>query len=323
MDQMEFRSASQTLHEVVGEIEKAVIGQTKVIEHTLAALIAGGNVLLQDVPGTGKTTLAKAIAEVSGLQFARVQGTPDLLPSDVVGTMVYHPAQSEFTFRQGPVFTQLLLVDELNRTTPRTQSALLEAMAEHQVTVDGQAHLMSQPFFIMATANPIESQGVFPLPEAQLDRFLVQLQFGYTSARDEFDMVRRMSQSLRPQLQAKMDAKRVQEIQSLTRMVTVHDDLLKYLIELCRQTRTHESILLGASPRAILLLTQFCQALALLRGRTFVTPDDAHEAWVPVMRHRLKSRIEWSASGESTELTQILLEILETVVTPAEWVQKG
>ncbi|MCL6445076.1 MAG: MoxR family ATPase [Alicyclobacillus sp.] len=303
---------------VCNEMNKRMVGQDQVIRHTVAACIAGGHVLFEDVPGTGKTTLATSLAEVLGLDFARVQGTPDLLPSELVGTMVFHPGTAEFTFRSGPIFTQVLLMDEINRATPRTQSALLEAMAEHQVTVDGQTHRLGEPFFVMATANPIESQGVFPLPEAQLDRFLVQLKLGYTSEEEELEMVRRIRLGEQVLLNPIMTAQDVLAAREAVKAVAVVDDVLRYIVQLCRATRVHENVALGASPRSVLSLTAFAQALALLSGRTYVTPDDVQEAWLPVMRHRVRTHVEWRTDGPGGDTLDVLREVLEQVTVPAE-----
>jgi len=317
------KEISSQLHAVCAEISKTIVGQSDVIRHAVAACIAGGHVLFEDVPGTGKTTLAATLAKVLGLSFGRVQGTPDLLPGDVVGTNVFHPSDAEFSFRPGPVFTQLLLVDEINRATPRTQSALLEAMAEGQVTVEGKTYPLAKPFFVLATANPIESQGVFPLPEAQLDRFLVQLQLGYTAEEDELRMVRRIRLNAREEVNAQASGDDIRSLQQSTKLVQVSEDVLRYIVQLCRATRSHEQIVLGASPRAVLLLTSFCQALALFDMRDFVTPDDVQEAWRPVMRHRIRTRVEWRSDGQMSEVGDILTEILHSVTVPAEWAAKA
>jgi MoxR-like ATPase len=308
----------QRLQNAMSEVNKRMVGQKSAVRHTIAACIAGGHVLLEDVPGTGKTTLASSVAAVLGLDFRRIQGTPDLLPGELVGTMVFHPATAEFQFRPGPIFTQILLFDEINRATPRTQSALLEAMAERQVSVDGETRRLDDAFFVIATANPIESQGVFPLPEAQLDRFLVQLKLGYTSEEEEFDMVQRIRLGQVGSLSPQMTQAELIEAKQAVREINVADDVLRYIVRLCRTTRTHEQVLLGASPRSVLSLTAFSQALALLSGRSYVIPDDVQEAWHPVMRHRVKAQVEWRTDGSSLEVSEILDEILASVNVPVE-----
>lgn len=315
-------SISGQLKAIHEEISRKVVGQSKVIRHAIAALAASGHVLLEDVPGTGKTTLAAAIASVLGLRFHRVQGTPDLLPSELVGTMVFNPATAEFRFRQGPIFTQVLLMDEINRSTPRTQSALLEAMSEAQVSHDGDTHALQPPFFVIATANPIESQGIFPLPEAQLDRFLVRLKLGYTDEDDELEMVKRIQLEQATELKTLVSQAQVMEIRQHVRGVKVHNDVLRYIVRLCRATRSHDEILLGASPRSVIALTSFAQALATISNRDFVTPDDVQEAWLPVMNHRIRTKIEWQVD-EHDEASSLLQHILTTVAAPTEFVREA
>lgn len=318
MDDSRLKRIATQLQAACMEVERKIIGQSTVIRHTLAAFAAGGHVLFEDVPGTGKTTLASSVAAALGLEFRRVQGTPDLLPGELTGTLVFHPSSADFQFHPGPVFTQVLLMDEINRATPRTQSALLEAMAEGHVSVDGQTYPLDPLFFVMATANPIESQGVFPLPEAQLDRFLVRLKLGYTSEQDEITMVQRIRLREQPTLAAVFNKEELMEVQGTAAQVFVHDDVVQYIVRLCRATRTHEGLALGASPRSVLSLTAFAQALALLEGRTYVTPDDVQEAWLPVMAHRVKSHLDWRNGGAAEESVDILSEVLASVLVPAE-----
>ncbi len=321
MDNAKIEDVAGKLEAVCREIEKLVVGQKSVVRQVLAACLAGGHVLLEDVPGTGKTTLASAMAKVLGLQFGRVQGTPDLLPSELVGTMVFHPGEGTFSFRKGPIFTQILLMDEINRATPRTQSALLEAMAEGQVSVDRHTYQLEAPFFVIATANPIESQGVFPLPEAQLDRFLVQLRLGYVDKTDEIEMIQRVRFAQKVELSAQLNAAELIAARETAARIHVSPELLSYLVELCRQTRSHDEVVLGASPRAAVLLTSFAQALALLEGRDFVTPDDIQHAWLPVMRHRVTVISEWREDGHSST-ERILNQIISQTLVPTEFARK-
>lgn len=311
---------SKKLNSAMTAIHSVMVGQGQVVRHSVAACIAGGHILFEDVPGTGKTTLASTLARVLGLVFTRVQGTPDLLPSELVGTMVFRPDKGSFEFRKGPVFTQVLLMDEINRATPRTQSALLEAMSEGQVTVDGVTHLLDQPFFVMATANPLESQGVFPLPEAQLDRFLVQLRLGYISEAEEIQMVQRIRLNQVTPPSACMDGPSVEEARAAARNIEVAEDVLAYIVRLCRATRNHEEVRLGASPRAVLSLTAFSQALALVAGRSFVLPDDVKEAWKPVMRHRIQLLAGWSPDDVTgtSQVDELLDGVLGAVDVPGE-----
>ncbi|SIT07683.1 AAA family ATPase [Alicyclobacillus vulcanalis] len=294
---------------VVRDVCQHVVGQDQAVNLLVAALLAGGHVLLEDVPGTGKTRLASSLASALGLSFARVQGTPDLLPADVLGTTVYHPREEVFRFHPGPIFTQVLLFDEINRATPRTQSALLQAMAERAVTVDGEVKPLPRPFLVIATANPVESQGVFPLPEAELDRFLVQVTLGYLQEPLEMEMVKRViaESADAPPPSPVLDADRLIQLQQLARRVFVHDDVLRYAVSLVRRTREHDQIALGASPRSAVWLVQLAQALALGAGRAFVIPDDVRTAFLPVMRHRLVFDIAWADRAEREALLQTLV----------------
>ncbi|AEJ44171.1 AAA family ATPase [Alicyclobacillus acidocaldarius] len=301
--------AKPDLDAVIREVCHCVVGQDQAVKLLVAACLAGGHALLEDVPGTGKTKLASSLAAALGLSFARVQGTPDLLPADVIGTTVYHPREEAFRFHPGPIFTQVLLFDEINRATPRTQSALLQAMAERAVTVDGEERPLPRPFFVLATANPVESQGVFPLPEAELDRFLVQVSLGYLPESLEIEMVKRvMAEGADgPAPAPVLGADRLVKLQHMTQRVFVHDDVVRYAVSLARRTRDHDQISLGASPRSAVWLVRLSQALALLAGRHFVTPDDVQEAFVPVMRHRLVYDIAWADRGERDRLLESIL----------------
>jgi MoxR-like ATPase len=316
----DIQSMQQKLGRVLQVTAERMVGQSLVTRHAFAACLAGGHVLFEDVPGTGKTTLALTLAQTLGLTFRRIQGAPDLLPSDVTGTMILQPGTGTFEFRPGPVFTQLLLMDEINRATPRAQSALLEAMAERQVSVDGEAKSLPRPFFVLATANPVESQGVFPLPEAQLDRFLVQLKLGYVTETEEIEMVRRQESGRGGIVSSVMTADELILAQQLLSKVTIADDVLQYLVRMCRKTRERSDVMLGASPRAVIALTKFSQALAMLENRDFVTPDDVREAWFPVLRHRLRLE-SWDIDRGSVAAEKILQQVLDAEPVPSEFVE--
>ena len=303
---------ARTVHENVARV---IVGKDDVVDLLLVALLAGGHVLLEDVPGTGKTTLARALAISLGLQFKRVQCTPDLLPNDISGVSVYHPPTGEFQFRPGPIFSNILLADEINRATPRTQSALLEAMAERQVTVDGITYPLSEPFLVLATENPIEFEGTFPLPEAQLDRFLLQLAVGYPVLSDEARMLRSIS-GRHPieTLQPVVSGDSVSVLQRNIDAIHVSDAVLSYILRLAVATRQHFDITLGASPRASLALYRASQAAAALAGREFVLPDDVKRLAEPVLLHRLLLKSESALRGRTP--AAVLREIL--LSTPVE-----
>jgi MoxR-like ATPase len=298
-------------------IQKVIVGKDEIIDLTLIAILCGGHLLLEDVPGTGKTTLAKTIAASLGCTFHRVQFTPDLLPSDVTGIYYYNQKSQEFEFRPGPIISQILLADEINRATPRTQSALLEAMQEGQVTVDIATHKLPQPFLVLATQNPVELEGTFPLPEAQLDRFLMKIALGYPSASEENDILLRFErQDPLETLQAVVEPADILAMQIEARQIRVEESVRHYIVNVCRATRSHNDIELGASPRATMALYRTCQALAAVRGRDFVIPDDVKTMAPYVLTHRLMVNPQTRLRGRKPE--EVIKEVVATVPVPVE-----
>lgn len=321
-DQRDVRARSTTgdRFDTISRIRRAVagvvVGNEEALDQLLIALLCRGHVLIEDVPGVGKTLLARSLATVLGCEFTRIQLTPDVLPSDVTGSNVFNQRTAEFEFRPGPIFTQVLLADEINRATPRSQSALLEAMEERQVTADGVTHRLDEPFFLLATQNPIELEGTFPLPEAQLDRFLLRVTLGYPSHDEEFEILRRFEQDGEPVLDPVTDPAELLDLQRQRAAVFVDDDVRAYLVAVARETRTDPRLVLGASPRATLALHRAAQARALLHDRLFVLPDDIKALAVPVLAHRLILDPTARLRGTSTE--EILTEVLERLAVPAE-----
>ena len=296
-------------------ISKVIVGKENETQLVLAALLSGGHVLLEDVPGTGKTTLAKSLARSLSLGFSRVQFTPDLLPSDVTGMRIYSQHTGEFSFVKGPAFTNILLADEINRATPRTQSALLECMEERQITEGGVTYPLASPFLVIATQNPVETQGTFPLPEAQLDRFMIRLSLGYPSAEQSVSMLRRFmdSQPL-DTLESVCTGEDLTQAAALCRTCHVSDDVLAYMVSLCEAARNPEDVLLGPSPRAMLALMRCAQALAAIRGRDHVIPDDVKALATAVLAHRVILR----ASRRSLTAEEYIEHILAHTAAPTE-----
>ena len=292
---------------VLEALDSATVGKRAISEMLVCALIAGGHVLIEDIPGTGKTLLAKAVAAATGLQYSRVQCTADLLPSDIVGASIFHPQTSEFHFRPGPVFANLVLVDELNRASPRSQSALLEAMEERQVTVDGQTYALEEPFIVLATENPLDADDAFPLPSSQLDRFLFRLSIGYPNPEDEIEILRQAPAIPEPAI----DRAGLLALQAETRRIHVSDRLLRYLAGVLRGTRDDPSVALGASPRAGALWMQAARAKALMAGRSYVIPDDIRDLAIPVLGHRLRAKSHYAAEVEA-----IIDDVLGSVPVP-------
>jgi MoxR-like ATPase len=298
-------------------VERVIVGKSEVVELAIVALLCEGHILIDDVPGLGKTVLAKSLAKSLGCSFRRIQFTPDLLPSDITGTYVFNQRTSDFEFRPGPVISQIVLADEINRATPRTQSALLEAMQERQVTVEGETKPLPRPFLVLATQNPIELEGTFPLPEAQLDRFLLKIKIGYPTVEDDRLILARFRRSdPLEELSSVVSADDLLEMQTACREVHVAADVEDYIIRLIHATRTHDSAELGASPRAMLALYNASQALAAIRGREFVTPDDIKYMATPVLIHRIIARSESRLRGLKVE--QLIKEIVDSVFVPVE-----
>ena len=308
----EVAAMAQALRE---NVSKVMIGKAHEIDLVLTAMLSGGHVLLEDVPGTGKTTLAKSLAKSLQCAFARVQFTPDLLPADITGMRVYSQQTGEFTFIKGPAFTNILLADEINRATPRTQSALLECMEERQVTEGGTTYKLEAPFLVIATQNPIETQGTFPLPEAQLDRFLMRLSLGYPTKDEAVMLLERFihNQPLN-EVEPVADGAQVKEAAELCRTCKVSADVMRYMAALCEAARDPDKVRLGPSPRALLALMRCCQALAAIRGRDYVIPDDVKELAVPVLAHRMVLRgISYQLSSE-----EFIRDLLGRVAVPTE-----
>jgi MoxR-like ATPase len=300
---------------VIANVEKVIVGKHKAIEMVLIALFCEGHILIEDAPGTGKTMLARAVAITTGLEFKRLQCTPDLLPNDVTGVSVFNQKTREFEFRSGPAFCNILLTDEINRATPRTQSALLEAMGESQVTVDGITYPLPRPFLVLATQNPIEFEGTFPLPEAQMDRFFMRLSLGYPDLADE-DTMMQMQRLAHPieNLQKVVEGQRIPELQIQIRQITVLENIRRYILSLVRATRNHPALALGASPRGSLALYRAAQAYAALQKRDFVIPDDIKFVAVNCLAHRLMLNPEEAMSGLTS--TDIVQELLKHTVVP-------
>lgn len=306
-----------TAHQLLDEIDRWVLGKRRQATLLLATWLAGGHVLLDDVPGVAKTRLARTVARLTDLSFARVQGTPDLLPQDITGGPIYNMKTGELVFRPGPVFHHIVLVDEINRTTPRTQAALLECMEERQVTADGITHPLPEPFLVIATQNPVEMEGTFPLPEAELDRFLISLSLGYPDPADERRLVDNFSrQEDWSHATPVLDGEGLKRLTAAAQAVSLNDAALDYLVAVCRQTREHPLVALGASPRTTVRFAQAARAWAFLDGRTFVTPDDIKLLAPYVLGHRLQPS---SAAAVSRVSGRLLVEpVLESVPVPVE-----
>ena len=302
--------------QIVENVARVIVGKQQPVELLMVALLSDGHVLIEDVPGLGKTLVAKSLARSIGGSFRRVQFTPDLLPSDVTGFNIYNQQACEFTFQAGPVMTHILLADEINRTIPRTQSSLLESMEERQVTVDGKTYPLPHPFFVMATQNPIELEGTFPLPEAQLDRFLLKIHLGYPEEEEEIAILARFQQA-DPflDLKAVANPEQVVELQQARKWIHISAPVREYITAIVRATRTHPSLRLGASPRGSLGLMRAGQALAALRGREYVLPDDIKSLAVPVLAHRLILREEERLRAQTPE--RFVEEILRQIPVPA------
>jgi MoxR-like ATPase len=308
----------EAVNQIKAELDKVLIGQKEMVDLMLAALFSNGHILIEGVPGIAKTTAAKSLARALELNFSRIQFTPDLMPADVTGTSVFNLKNQEFEFKRGPIFGNIVLIDEINRSPAKTQAALFEVMEEHQVTIDGTTHPVPRPFMVLATQNPIEQEGTYKLPEAQQDRFMIKIVMEYPSSEEEYQILNRFSSGdsasaitgIRPVL----TAAKVKEIRDLVDKVYVKEELLRYIAGVVSATRNHRDLYLGASPRAGLAIMRSSRVIAAMNSRSFVTPDDIRKVTFPVLNHRLVLTPE--SEMEGTELRQVVDEILKTVEVP-------
>ena len=309
-----------TVAHILNELRKTVVGQDEVIEQIVVAVLAEGHALLEGVPGTAKTLTVKTLARIIGARFSRIQFTPDLMPSDITGTNVFNMQSSEFSLRPGPIFTDILLADEINRTPPKTQAALLESMEERQATIDGKRYKLSPMFTVLATENPIEYEGTYPLPEAQLDRFLLKILIDYPSVEAEREIVARWDSGFNSryleqiEIIALPEKDAIQNCRAEVKAMKTEPGVQKYIVEIVHKTRNHPTILYGASPRASVALLLCSKALAAIRGRDFSTPDDVRDVALPVLRHRLALRAEAELDGATTDA--VIADIIKTVEVP-------
>ena len=315
--QLSIEGAGRTCEQVIDRIGEAVITDREFLEHVLTAILARGHVLLEDVPGTGKTLTALMIAETLDLEFSRIQFTPDLLPSDITGSHVFNKETGEFRFTPGPVFANVVLADEINRAPPKTQAALLEAMDEGQVTVDGDTRTLPEPFFVIATQNPVEQEGTFVLPEAQRDRFMVKTSIGYPSAEGELELIDRRSrrETKMPSVDPVLDRDGVRTLQQVPERVTMQQDVREYLVALARETRSDPRAELGVSPRGIQRFYEAARAHAVLDGRDYVVPDDLKRISKPIMQHRIVMTTDARIDG--TQGADVVADVLERIEVPA------
>ncbi len=310
------KNAGLVAQNIIEETSKVIVGKERSIRHAVYGMLANGHCLFEDVPGLAKTMLVKTLARVTGLDFHRIQFTPDLLPADISGSYIYNMKQQTFELRKGPVFSQIVLADELNRAPPKTQSALLEAMQEKQVTLEGTTHQRPKPFFVYATQNPIESEGVYALPEAELDRFLLRISMGYPNEDEEIEVLERIESwdGADPKVKPVTTPAKLVEVQKATRSVFIHPDLKRYIVQLVHATRRDDRVQVGSSPRGSIALMALAKAAAISDGRAFATDDDVKEIAVPALAHRIVLRPEAAARGATAE--EVIATALATVPTP-------
>lgn len=308
---------NEQIERVIRNIEKVMIGKREIAELSIVSLLAGGHVLLEDVPGVGKTMMVRALSKSLGASFKRIQFTPDLLPSDVIGVSVYNPKTLQFEFRPGPIVGNIVLADEINRTSPKTQAALLESMEEASITVDGETQALPKPFFVMATQNPIEYEGTYPLPEAQLDRFLLKIRMGYPTKQEEIEVLRRAENTVPiDEIAAVLTIEQLIELKRQVREVHVEDNIKEYIVSLAQHTRHHENVYLGVSPRASIVLMRASQSYAFMKGRDYVIPDDVQYLVKFVFGHRLMLKPEARYEGVTEE--QVIDRVLRFVNVPVK-----
>ncbi|MFV0471659.1 MAG: AAA family ATPase [Paludibacteraceae bacterium] len=309
---------SKSINSVRCELKKVIVGQDNMIEHLLVAMLTGGHVLLEGVPGIAKTIAVKLLAKTMDVKFSRIQFTPDLMPSDILGTSVFDLKKSEFEFRPGPIFSNLVLIDEVNRAPAKTQAALFEVMEEHQITLDGKTYEMDNPFLVIATQNPIEQEGTYRLPEAQLDRFMFKVVINYPALEDEYEIIRREHAAAEgdktAEVQKAISGTQISNYQSIVRNVNVEENLMRYIAQIVNSTRDNPFLYLGASPRASLAIMNASKGFAVLRGRDFITPEDIKESAVSVLQHRLIVSPEKEMEGVKAE--EIVKQIVETIEIP-------